>query len=102
MDGNALPEGDYLERSSPVGWSKYPVNEFGLFDTHGNVWEWCEDWYSESSRVLRGGSWRYNAEDCRSAHRDYLNPVYRVIYHGFRLCRLVSSPVTPSSDESDF
>lgn len=93
--------GPYLQGTSVVG--MYGANPFGLYDQHGQVGEWCEDWYdaydasvnrdpagpsSGSSRVLRGGSWLYRANYCRSAHRDHCEPSYRP-YFGFRvLCEL--------------
>ena len=60
-----------LDKSQEVG--KYPANAFGLYDMHGNVWEWCSDEYgfNSSLRVLRGGSWHDEAWICRSASRHF-------------------------------
>jgi formylglycine-generating enzyme required for sulfatase activity len=92
-------------RTHPVG-TKLP-NAFGLFDMHGNVWEWCQDWYHDSYnvaptdgsawlsggeqkyRVLRGGSWDYNAESVRSASRLANTPVDRNEDYGFRVLAVV-------------
>jgi formylglycine-generating enzyme required for sulfatase activity/serine/threonine protein kinase len=88
--GASHDEGNAKKQTHPVGQKK--ANPWGLYDMHGNVWEWVEDGYAKNSsgehghyRVVRGGSWNDSAKDLRSAIRTYLTPGYRIDYVGFRL-----------------
>ena len=91
-------KGLYRQRTAPVG--TLPPNPWGLYEMHGNVWEWCADWYAEyppepqvdpsgpafgRMRVLRGGTWSDPARYARSATRSRIEPAYRPRSTGFRI-----------------
>jgi formylglycine-generating enzyme required for sulfatase activity len=92
------PKGEFREKTTPVG--NFECNKYGLYDMHGNVREWCQDWFGDyptsavtdptgpengANRVLRGGGWIYVARGCRSAYRSRGRPGLRDRFTGFRL-----------------
>jgi formylglycine-generating enzyme required for sulfatase activity len=102
-------KGPDLGRTCPVGGDKgkeYKPNQFGLYDMHGNVNQWCLDYYgpyeglknedpvqldkgTQNRRVLRGGSWGSGGWQCRAAYRGSLDPGGPYVIVGIRVCVLL-------------
>ena len=104
-----------LNRGKTCGVKALPANHWGLYQMHGNVWEWCADWYGDypqhgvkdpqgpesgGYRVLRGGSWIRYGRDCRSGCRGHGHPEFRSASYGFRLA--LGHQAEPSRRLGDF
>jgi len=104
-------KGLYRGKTTEVG--TFPPNAFGLYDMHGNIWEWCQDIWQDSyhnylavptdettekrqekiRNVLRGGSWFDYPVNCRSAYRCQGNPARKYEFFGFRVVCLLPETV---------